>query len=123
MHETLLASGTHYDDVSSDSSTMSTFEVNVRDETETSNAWLFRVDVRTGGMIEARSITLRLAWVDYNHWSPEGTARPEDVAHAALRFLLAQQPVLELHDEIDAARIRRMYPDADERIPLLIARP
>lgn len=88
-------------------------------ETETAHGWEFQIAaVDQAG--HTRMFAVRLAWVDYNHWSPDGAARPEAVGRAVLRFVLRQEPAMEVADSFDAARIRRRYPESDEVIPRLI---
>jgi len=96
-------------------------EITLEEEREATGGWEFDATVRDdrGGI---RRFILRLAWADYNHWSPDGSDPPELVAKAALRFMLSREPAAEIASKFDAARIRRRYPDSDDEIPTLIGR-
>ncbi len=100
--------------------------ITIRTECETDTGWQFAAEAHAGSASGAGSgvhrFTVRLSWADYNLWSPDGTDRPEEVAKAALRFLLQREPAAEVASDFDLARIRRRYPDADHAIPALIAR-
>ena len=93
--------------------------IHVTHEIEKANGWEFQVETvdRLG---KPRTFRVMLAWADYNHWSPDGAARPESVAKAVLRFMLQNEPAAEIAESFDAARIRRRYSSADQVIPTLI---
>ena len=83
--------------------------IDVLAEHEADRGWCF--DCRLG---DAQSVQLTLAWVDYNHWCPDGGRSPSDVAEAALACLVnVNHPVPET---LDAGRIRHLCHDADARI-------
>ena len=84
-------------------------------EHDAGNGWIFDATIDQKVTVE-----LSLAWVDYNLWSPDGSAPPASVAHAVLKFLLTQEPAQEWADRFDAARIRRRYPQSDAKIAQLI---
>jgi hypothetical protein len=92
--------------------------IEIHEEKEEGTGWVFAAVVAKGGRMT--HFLVRLSWMDYNLWSPDGSDRPEDVARAALAFLLSREPAAEIASEFDAARIRRRYPDADAEIPRLI---
>jgi len=100
----------------------SSMHITIANEEETASGWLFAAQARNGAGGKW-SYRIGLSWADYNLWSPDGADRPEEVARAALRFLLEREPAAEIADEFDLARIRRRYADADAVIPALVARP
>ena len=89
------------------------------EETEQDDGWNFKVVIDLD-LDHSRTLMIRLGWVDYNFWSPSGSARPGDVVRAVLSMFLEAIPGHELQAKLDAARVRRLVPDADTRIPLLI---
>ena len=91
----------------------------VIEEIEQDDGWNFRVVVDLD-LDHSRTLVLRLAWVDYNLWSPSGSAVPGDVARAVLAMFLEGIPGKDLPTRLDAARVRRLIPDADTRLPLMI---
>ena len=93
----------------------------VIEEIEQDDGWNFKIVVDLD-LDHSRTLMLRLAWVDYNLWSPSGTAVPGDVAKAVLSLFLEGIPGKDLPSKLDAARIRRLVLDADARLPLMILR-
>lgn len=93
--------------------------VTIDRETEEPRGWEFEATVLTDGGLTLRR-TLHLAWVDYNHWSPGGTDRPEAVAAAVLEYLARRGSLESTPRRLDAAGVRRRDPDADAAIPDLI---
>ena len=93
--------------------------VRLVEETEAEDGWHFRVVIDLDAD-HSRALALRLAWVDYNLWSPSGSDRPADVARAVLALFMEAVDPASIPVKLDAARIRHMIPDADARLPGLI---
>jgi hypothetical protein len=83
--------------------------IDVIEELEAQRGWTFRCCIA-----DTMHVTLSLDWTDYNRWCPGGGRSPSDVAQAVLLCLLTDGVVLP--DQIDAGRIRRLGPDADDRV-------
>ncbi|TVQ52743.1 MAG: hypothetical protein EA377_09605 [Phycisphaerales bacterium] len=91
-------------------------QIEILSEEVAENGWRFQLQVLddAGGL---RRYAVSLAWVDYNHWSPDGADAPAAVAEAALRCLLdCAAPSMEVPERFDASVVRRMVPDADAEI-------
>ena len=88
-------------------------------ETEQADGWTFEM-VIDFDPDHSRTITLHLAWADYNLWSPTGQARPVDVATVVAGLFLETLRPTDLPAKLAAGRIRRLDPSADHRIPVLI---
>ncbi len=86
--------------------------IRVEQETETSRGWEFRVVVLREGEAPSEH-TVRLSWVDYDHWS-HGGAPPARVVEAIFRFLddRNEKPPA----AFDAANLRRRYRNFDSEI-------
>ncbi len=96
-------------------------QIELLNEEEAKNGWRFRLQVLddAGGL---RRYAVNLAWVDYNHWSPDGADAPAAVAEAALRCLLdLSASSMTVPDRFDASVVRRLVPDADAQIVRRIA--
>ena len=77
--------------------------------------WRFACSItNTSG--RARSIDLGLSWADYDLWAPGGSIPPRQVAIAVLTLLL-EHTGMDLPDRLDASRVRRLVPGADELLP------
>jgi hypothetical protein len=92
----------------------------VLDEREDGRGWRFGVQAEPArtelASVKPWFFDVRLAWADYNHWSADGTDEPAAVAVAVLRTLLETMPAAELRTRFDCSLIRRLLPDADERV-------
>ena len=64
--------------------------------------------------------TVRLAWVDYDVWNPDGTLPPVKVAEAVISFALSRPEFEPLPARLDAANARRLVPGADRLIAELL---
>lgn len=97
-------------------------QIEILSECEIPGGWAFDAQLldKDGTL---HPITLRLSWADYNLWSPDGSDTPEKVAEAALGYLASQVGPSEIRPSLDAAIIRRLLPDADEKIPGFIRNP
>lgn len=91
----------------------------VVEEIEAEDGWKFRVEIDLDAD-HSRALTMRLAWVDYNLWSPSGSDRPADVAQAVLALLMECVEPGSIPARLDAARIRHIVSDADKQLPKLI---
>ena len=80
--------------------------------------WWFDAEVERDGVVTRHAV--RLAWADYNLWSPAGTDRPEHVAAAVLEFLTTVAGDIAPPGRFDAASVRMRHPEADREIPGLI---
>ena len=96
--------------------------IHLSDEVETDEGWTFHA-VLDRDEDYSRALSFRLSWADYNLWSPSGTDRPADVARAVLRIFMDSMELEAMPPKLDAARIRRLIPDADARIPAAIRTP
>ena len=91
-------------------------------EREQAAGWAFDIHLDEGPEADPHArITLHLSWADYNLWSASGADEPSAVALAVIRYLIGRGSISELRDQFDASICRRLYPDADEVIPTLIA--
>lgn len=89
-------------------------------EHEEAGGWLYEFQSVTEESGELRKHQMHLSWVDYNHWSATGSDIPQKVAEAVLGFLLSRMAIAELPDGFDASLSRRLFEDADEKIPKMI---
>ncbi len=62
----------------------------------------------------------RLAWPDYDVWSPDGGLAPSTIAEAVVRFALDRPEFDPLPKVLDAAMPRRRIPGADQLIARLM---
>ena len=83
--------------------------VDVIEEQEADRGWVFRCCIS-----DTMDVTVSLDWTDYNRWCPSGGSSPSTVAQAVLLCLLSEGVTLPEH--IDAGRVRRLGPDADDRV-------
>ncbi len=83
------------------------------EEAASPRGWHFRCDL--GG---AGETLVRLDWADYGHWCPSGDLGPSLVIEAVIRTMLEHG--MTVPPEFDAARVRHVVPDADDRIAALI---
>ncbi len=93
--------------------------IHLSDEVETEDCWTFHAVIDRDEDY-SRAVSFRLSWADYNLWSPSGSARPATVARAVLVVFMDCLVLEEMPQKLDAARIRRLVPDADARIPAII---
>jgi hypothetical protein len=97
---------------------MPVFEITA--ESDAPRGWTFDVRLTDDDGVDLPDPRrLHLAWADYNLWSPDGADPPASVAGAVLTLLLDRRG-LDLPMTIDAAVVRRLFPDADTTIPRLI---
>lgn len=79
-------------------------------EREEPGCWRF--ELRADGRLHQ----LRLAWADYDLFSPSGDRSPAAVAEAVFLFLRSRPELSPLPDRLDAAWARRIVPGADAMI-------
>ena len=90
--------------------------IHVQTETDTRTGWAFAVQVTAE--TKTHPFTVRLSWIDYDHWT-HGRIAPEKVVHAAFRFLLDRQAPADIPPDFDCSTIRRTHPDFDKVLPTL----
>ena len=91
-------------------------QVEVVSETETGSGWNFEAQILDNeGTLWPFQVTL--SWADYNLWSASGADEPNAVACAVLAFLASRMPAAEIRTAMDGSLARRLFDDADERIP------
>lgn len=88
--------------------------VTITTEVDTPNGWSFQVEVRQQEA-PPRSITLRMSWADFEHWSG-GTIPPSDVARAVVELAIDRKPEAVCLGDFDAAMLRRWFDGADEAL-------
>jgi hypothetical protein len=88
-------------------------------EQELASGWAFAAQALSeqGRLVKCE---LRLSFVDYNLWSPDGSIAPVRVAEAVLAFIIERVGARGLPPRFDAAQARRMFPDADQQIRELL---
>lgn len=96
--------------------------IHLSNEEETREGWRFDVIIDRDEDY-SKAVVFHLSWADYNLWSPSGSDRPADVAKAVIRLFLECMEPEQMPSTLDAARIRRLVPDADTRIPSAIRTP
>lgn len=84
-------------------------------ETGADAGWRFTCLI-TSTSGDERSIDLGLSWADYDLWAPGGSIPPRQVAIAVLSLLL-EHAGKDLPDRLDASRVRRLVPGADDLLP------
>lgn len=84
--------------------------VEITQETETSCGWVHTARADVDGRV--KTFTIRLAWVDHDHWSG-GAKPPSETVRAVLEALLLVRDQVEIPDAFDAATARRWAPDLD----------
>ena len=67
-----------------------------------------------------RRFRLRLAWPDYDVWSPDGGVSPARVATAVVNVVLSHEGFDPLPELVDAAMVRRRLPDGDRVVASMI---
>ena len=96
-------------------------QIEIISEQDHGKGWQFVVQVLDdSGTLRQHALTM--SWADYNLWSSDGADEPAKVAEAVIAFLVTKSPAGELQRKFDASIVRRRYPDADAKIPGLIAR-
>jgi hypothetical protein len=91
--------------------------VEILAEREEPGCWSF--ELRADG----RQHRLRLAWSDYDLFSPSGDRPPAAVAAAVFRFLRSRSEFLPLPERLDASWPRRLVPGADRLIADALSEP
>lgn len=84
--------------------------VEILAEREEPGCWSF--ELRADG----RRHRLRLAWADYDLFSPSGDRPPAAVAEAVFRFLRGRGELAPLPERLDASWPRRLVDGADRLI-------
>lgn len=84
--------------------------IEVQSETEVPRGWRYRVIIHEAE--GPREHSVRLSWVDHDHWSG-GRLPPSRVVEALMACLVRRPPAEALPASFDAARIRRWIPTID----------
>ncbi len=89
------------------------------DETERPDGTTWTVQsIDDGGGL--RRFRLRLAWPDYDVWSPDGGVAPERIATAVVNVVLSHDTFEPIPELLDAAVVRRRLPDGDRIVASMI---
>ena len=90
-------------------------QIEIKTEQERGRGWdyLARVSREVGKPTEH---TIRLAWVDHEHWCG-GRVAPSKVVESLLAFLLEREAQHAIPASFDAATVRRWFPDVDRELP------
>ncbi len=89
-------------------------KVTVERETEGEHGWSYAVSVRDGQQ-PARTLTVTLAWVDYEHLCG-GRVAPERIARAVVELLLEHWKDGPIPERFDASTVRRWVPGMDHQV-------
>lgn len=92
----------------------------IETEIDTPGGWEFGVRI-TPGSAEASTLTLRMSWADFEHWSG-GATPPSVVARAVVELAMERKSAGARLGDFDAAMLRRWFPDADETLILRLRR-
>lgn len=86
-------------------------------ECESNGCWLYEVQLHgeSGSTTDHR---LRLSWEDYDLWVRDGSLEPARVAEAIVEHALATKG--SLPERLDSSTPRRVDPDADNAIKLML---
>jgi hypothetical protein len=86
-------------------------QIEVITELEHGRGWEYRVAAeRDSG--ERTEHTVRLSWVDHEHWSGGRTA-PSRVVQVLMELLLEREREQRIPDKFDASTMRRLHPELD----------
>lgn len=88
--------------------------VEVLDEREAAAGWVFRVRISHAGG-ETTEHSVALSWVDHDYWSG-GASPPAKVVQRVMEYLIEQAPEDVIPARLDAASVRRRYPEIDEAL-------
>jgi hypothetical protein len=90
-------------------------KVDIQTEEESGRGWEYHAKVeRDQG--QTTEHTVKLAWVDHEHWSG-GRVAPSKVVESLLEFLLEREGKHLIPASFDAATVRRWYPEVDKELP------
>lgn len=89
-------------------------EIDVKTESEEGRGWSYRVEVRhDDGSVTSH--TVKLAWVDHDHWTG-GRVAPSRTVEAVLKYVMTHVPGQGIPAMFDAARARRWLPQIDREL-------
>lgn len=88
-------------------------DVDVQVEQEQGQGWRYQVALSRDG--QKTEHTVRLAWVDHEHWCG-GRVAPSKVVEALMAFLLRHEFEHEIPRSFDAATVRRWFPEVDQEL-------
>lgn len=90
-------------------------QIEIQTEEERERGWEYHARVsRSAANITQH--TIRLAWVDHEHWCG-GRVAPSKVIESLLEYLLQREEEHEIPANFDAATVRRWFPDVDRDLP------
>ena len=89
--------------------------IEIQTEEERGRGWEYRARVtRAAG--KPTEHTIRLAWVDHEHWCG-GRVAPSKVVESLLEYLVKREGEHEIPASFDASTVRRWFPDVDRDLP------
>lgn len=91
-------------------------KVEIETEQESGRGWEYHAKVSRGGAGDTTEHTVKLAWVDHEHWSG-GRVPPSKVIESLLEFLVEREEKHEIPAKFDASTVRRWFPDVDRELP------
>ncbi len=86
-------------------------KIEVVTEQERGRGWEYRVAVERDSGARTEH-TVRLSWVDHEHWSG-GRAAPSRVIEVLMELLLEREREQRIPDIFDASTMRRVHPELD----------
>ena len=93
--------------------------ITIKTEEESPRGWVYLVEVARGPGSPVSEHTVRLAWVDHEHWCG-GRAAPSKVVEALVAYLVGREADRPLPESFDAATARRWHPGLDRDLPGLV---
>ena len=90
-------------------------QIEIQTEEEHGRGWEYHARVSRGTGTPTEH-TIRLAWVDHEHWSG-GRVAPSKVVESLLEYLLQRETEHEIPASFDASTVRRWFPDVDRDLP------
>ena len=88
--------------------------IDVKTELEEGRGWSYLVEVRhDDGTVTSH--TVKLAWVDHDHWTG-GSVAPSRTVEAVLKYVMTHVPEQGFPATFDAARARRWVPRIDREL-------
>ena len=93
-------------------------KVEIDTEQESGRGWEYHAKVSRGpgGAGQTSEHTVKLAWVDHEHWSG-GRVPPSKVIESLLEFLVEREEKHAIPAKFDASTVRRWFPDVDRELP------
>lgn len=95
-------------------------EISVIREHDDTAGWSYTVRVATGATESLH--TLKLSWVDHDHWT-HGSASPSATARAVVRIALTHSGNTPLPEHLDAGAVARAVPSMPALVREMLAEP